>query len=85
MWCRWVRAGIRRSGLNLFLVNHFLNLGLTAYRVLAKTVVRCDPLAQLVEHFTFNEGVDGSSPSRVTSFLPESLSSRGLGQLPFTE
>jgi hypothetical protein len=28
-----------------------------------------DPLAQLVEHFTFNEGVDGSSPSRVTKFF----------------
>ena len=25
-----------------------------------------DPLAQLVEHITFNDGVDGSSPSRVT-------------------
>lgn len=23
-------------------------------------------LAQLVEHFTFNEGVDGSNPSRAT-------------------
>ena len=27
------------------------------------------PLAQLVEHFTFNEGVDGSNPSRDTIFL----------------
>ena len=26
-------------------------------------------LAQLVEHFTFNEGVDGSNPSRATIFL----------------
>lgn len=26
-------------------------------------------LAQLVEHFTFNEGVDGSNPSRATNFL----------------
>ncbi len=25
-------------------------------------------LAQLVEHFTFNEGVDGSNPSRATIF-----------------
>ena len=27
---------------------------------------RYDPLAQLVEHLTFNQGVDGSSPSWVT-------------------
>ena len=26
-------------------------------------------LAQLVEHFTFNEGVDGSNPSRATIFM----------------
>ena len=25
-----------------------------------------DPLAQLVEHLTFNQGVDGSSPSWIT-------------------
>ena len=27
-------------------------------------------LAQPVEHFTFNEGVDGSNPSRATISLP---------------
>ncbi len=27
----------------------------------------CDPLAQLVEHNTFNVGVLGSSPKRITS------------------
>ena len=29
----------------------------------------CDPLAQPVEHLTFNEGADGSNPSRVTIYL----------------
>ena len=27
-----------------------------------------EPLAQLVEHLTFNQGVEGSSPSWLTSF-----------------
>lgn len=30
---------------------------------------RRDPLAQSVEHLTFNQGVDGSSPSWVTIYL----------------
>ena len=30
--------------------------------------LKLDLLAQLVEHLTFNEGVDGSSPSQVTIF-----------------
>ncbi|SYX85834.1 conserved protein of unknown function [Paenibacillus alvei] len=29
-----------------------------------------EPLAQLVEHLTFNQGVEGSSPSWLTSFIP---------------
>ena len=32
--------------------------------------MRRDPLAQLVEHLTFNQGVDGSNPSWITSFWP---------------
>ena len=28
-----------------------------------------EPLAQLVEHLTFNQGVEGSSPSWLTSFI----------------
>ena len=28
-----------------------------------------EPLAQRLEHLTFNEGVDGSNPSRLTFFL----------------
>ena len=35
----------------------------------------CEPLAQLVEHLTFNQGVEGSSPSWLTSF------NGGLAQL----
>ena len=44
-------------------------------------------LAQLVEHIPFKDGVDGSSPSRVTIFQPKvygSPSSSGLGHYPFT-
>jgi hypothetical protein len=43
--------------------------------------VGCDPLAQLVEHLTFNQGVVGSSPTWVTNFGP--LVKR-LRQRPFT-
>ena len=31
-----------------------------------------EPLAQLVEHLTFNQRVEGSSPSWLTSFFKES-------------
>ena len=31
----------------------------------------CEALAQLVEHIPFKDGVDGSSPSRLTSFEQE--------------
>ena len=52
-------------------------------------------LAQSVEHIPFKDGVDGSSPSRATNFLPlarskteddclGSPSSSGLGHYPFT-
>ena len=42
------------------------------------------PLAQLVEHFTFNEGVDGSNPSRDTILLISvTLSSSGQGHYHF--
>jgi hypothetical protein len=52
-------------------------------------------IAQLVEHIPFKDGVDGSSPSRATNFLPlarskteddclGSPSSSGLGHYPFT-
>lgn len=34
-----------------------------------KNLISHDLLAQLVEHLTFNQGVDGSSPSWVTIFL----------------
>src|SRR5436190_1798180 len=57
----------------------------------------CESLAQPVEHLAFNEGVDGSNPSRLTKFLmnldsvarhlkssPMSPSSSGLGHYPFT-
>ena len=40
-----------------------------------------EPLAQLAEHRTFNPGVPGSSPGRLTIFAV--LSSRGLGHRPF--
>ena len=46
-----------------------------------------DPLAQLVEHLTFNQGVAGSIPARVTNPTPPDapLSSRPLqGILPRT-
>ena len=42
---------------------------------------RYDPLAQLVEHLTFNQGVDGSSPSWVTISGPLVKRSR---HRPFT-
>ena len=32
-----------------------------------------DSIAQSVEHITFNDGVLGSSPSRVTNFRPKGL------------
>ena len=32
----------------------------------------CEPLAQLVEHLTFNQGVEGSSPSWLTSLFNQS-------------
>jgi hypothetical protein len=46
-------------------------------------------LAQLVEHIPFKDGVDGSSPSRATTFRRNlivygSPSSSGLGHYPFT-
>ena len=68
---------------------------------IAASVFKSGSLAQLVEHFTFNEGVDGSNPSRATNFKPAHAalrffkirisllgkfpSSSGLGHLPFTE
>ena len=60
-----------------------------SYYKLALPQTDSGSLAQLVEHFTFNEGVDGSNPSRATIFVlgsPTAFpSSRGLGHLPFTE
>jgi hypothetical protein len=38
-------------------------------------------LAQLVEHFTFNEGVDGSNPSRATNFEFQKISFQKLNFL----
>ncbi len=35
--------------------------------------VNNESLAQLVEHITFNDGVDGSSPSRLISFFSRLL------------
>ncbi len=54
---------------------------------IAASVFNSGSLAQLVEHFTFNEGVDGSNPSRATNLkLSRTFpSSSGLGHLPFTE
>ena len=69
MWFRSGQAAIRRYGLNPYLVKVFVILELTDRLDLAKKIVRRDPLAQSVEHFTFNEGVDGSNPSRITNFL----------------
>ena len=40
-----------------------------------------EPLAQLAEHRTFNPGVPGPSPGRLTIFAVPS--SRGLGHRPF--
>ena len=31
---------------------------------------KCEPLAQLVEHLTFNQGVPGSSPGWLTKIIP---------------
>ena len=43
-----------------------------------------EPLAQSVEHRTFNPGVVGSSPTRLTSPISKAVpSSRGLGHSPF--
>ena len=43
-----------------------------------------EPLAQPVEHRTFNPGVEGSSPSRLTIVETSAVpSSRGLGHSPF--
>ena len=41
--------------------------------------VLIDSLAQLVEHNTFNVGVMGSNPMRVTIFSPKSLIFSNLG------
>ena len=41
---------------------------------IAASVFKSGSLAQLVEHFTFNEGVDGSNPSRATKFFPLAVS-----------
>ena len=41
----------------------------------------CEPLAQLAEHRTFNPGVPGPSPGRLTIFAVPS--SRGPGHRPF--
>ncbi len=85
-----------------------LNLGSSRFRVDSSAVLfeiaasfSDDSLAQLVEHVTFNDGVDGSSPSRVTNLQSAHAdwnfkssfggfegmfpSSSGLGHLPFTE
>ena len=40
-------------------------------------------LAQPVEHLTFNEGVDGSNPSRDTMYGSVTLSSSGQGHYHF--
>ena len=40
---------------------------------IAASVFNSGSLAQLVEHFTFNEGVDGSNPSRATKFFTPAL------------
>ena len=40
------------------------------------------PLAQLVEHRTFNPGVEGSNPSRLTSRRPVRLVVRTVGFQP---
>jgi len=42
---------------------------------IAASVFNSGSLAQLVEHFTFNEGVDGSNPSRATKFKSRFCSS----------
>ena len=47
-----------------YLCTHFLNEG--------------DPLAQLVEHNTFNVGVLGSNPKRITQRIRKSLPSSVL-------
>ncbi len=47
-----------------------------------RTVQR-EPLAQAVEHLTFNQGVDGSSPSWLTKISVAPWSS-GLRHRPFT-
>ena len=39
----------------------------------------CGPIAQSVEHLTFNQGVEGSNPSGPTIFDP--LKSGGVAQL----
>jgi hypothetical protein len=36
------------------------------------------PLAQLAEHLTFNQGVDGSNPSWLTNFTEKSLFFKGF-------
>jgi hypothetical protein len=46
---------------------------------LSKRKSRIDPLAQLVEHNTFNVGVLGSNPKRVTILIPKSLILNYLG------
>ncbi len=39
------------------------------FRHFYKVILPCwEPLAQLVEHLTFNQGVEGSSPSWLTIF-----------------
>ena len=67
-------------GSNLYLIPKFvLKLGenpIDSGRILTQIVFSFEStgsLAQLVEHFTFNEGVDGSNPSRAT-ILKEFLS-----------
>lgn len=38
-----------------------------------RLAIQVDSLAQLVEHFTFNEGVSGSNPERVTTVRGKAL------------
>ena len=57
--------------------------GLMWYNFSVMGKVPFEPLAQLVEHRTFNPGVAGSSPARLTILISVVPSSRGLGHSPF--
>ena len=58
--------------------------GLMWYNLPVMGKVPFEPLAQLVEHRTFNPGVAGSSPARLTSLVILKVpSSRGPGHSPF--